>query len=1397
MLHSSTCAAGLFLLSAVLLCSCQRVIGLVSFAVFHLPRLGHDAGACQQHGDYGAGQHRASAAAASRLGDQVTRREPRWADWNDDGTDNSQISPQATVAQLQACPSQAMVAQLQACPSQVVLEAVRDNLPYALSSWFKLFNSLGGLGLLLDALKQHADACRSQQQQQAAGLLGHGHDSSASLASSGKGPTEVQAPCMSGPQLQTRWQQRRSACRRCSAGREAWSCCSLSNPGAVLQAEGATGALLQALCSRRARSLLLHLPTAALIVVRVVDELVPSGLLSALAHFADLDMGDALPAPCFPSYYTRPPVLGSPCCAAQSSRVVDELVRSGLLSALANLADLDMGEVSAKLMPLKDEVVMVLVREEEIGPRPPPPPPPLPGQAAGPRPPPPPPPLPGQPAGPRPPPPPPPLPGQPAAAGPRPPPPPPPLPGQPAAAAAAAAVGGPRPPPPPPLPGQAAGPRPPPPPPPMPGAPRPPPPLPGAPRPPPPLPGAPRPPPPLPGGAPRPPPPLPGAWSKAATAIARRPPPTTTAARWAAAAAAHAGGVRPPPPGGPGGFRPPFGPGFGSIHGQPQYGAAVAVPAPTKKMKSFFWDKIPDARLAGSVWQSFAAADWVDFGEIEERFQQASAVAGSAWPLWVVRSKNLDSKPSDKPKQVNLLDLKRCTAVGIRMARLKVPWQAVGCAILSLDGAAFEGADDIATVLQCLPSDEERAVLQAYRQAGKPVEVLSEAERFVMSLMDVPRATPRLRAFALKFTAAEKAAEATAVFRDHISASKELQSSSTLKQLLAATLAVGNFLNHGSRLGNAPGFRLKGLNKLHDSRSTDGKTTMLQALARQVLARGKGITVLNEELPHVMSTKLKISWQEAADMLEQVEAAAQQIKRELEHATQPPADTPAGDAAAPQPQQQQGSSQTVKLFVGVNKAPQQAPLSSALQLQGCVPARKGVLQSIKGCQAELALLRDRSASAWEALLRHYGETKQSCPTDTEFWADMQLSCWLCICFGSLHASWVRSLVVAGWCLWANRLRMRSVSGGQVLRHYPETKQSCPAYTEFWGDMQVFVERFSSAQKAVVQEQKDAAERKQRLARAEAKKAAAEAAKKVTALAAGSSSRKKQLSGVSDKQLSGVSDKQLSGQQQGQQLTPLPAKLAGLPPKKLPLDENAVVVPKLGAAGAANGGEVRNVYADDEYSYFVDWCHPVKTASQDALKQQLQLDELLDMGEYEQLSQHEEKARSLQNDAGGGQQVLWPELLNQPRQALRSPNSGNHPADGTRSHTTSSSSRRGPPKINSVVLNANTARANRVAAKGISSWLQEAKSITKKIEDMEVNEFALHLADMLRAGRDKEGLPCIIFSPPEDIQQQQGGLTKSRGQRELENNNDIKMYANSHEPFLCPLQWWDADQAYNL
>jgi hypothetical protein len=125
---------------------------------------------------------------------------------------------------------------------------------------------------------------------------------------------------------------------------------------------------------------------------------------------------------------------------------------------------------------------------------------------------------------------------------------------------------------------------------------------------------------------------------------------------------------------------------------------------------------------------------------------------------------------------------------------------------------------------------------------------------------------------------------------------------------------------------------------------------------------------------------------------------------------------------------------------------------SGLSCFNLPPLLSQVLQSIKGCQAELALLRDRSASAWEALLRHYGETKQSCSTDTEFWADMQVR-WpvalLCQVLALI-------LLGAGY----------TVCRGCLGFEWGETKQSCSTNTEFWADMQVR-DRFVAAAVAVL------------------------------------------------------------------------------------------------------------------------------------------------------------------------------------------------------------------------------------------------------------------------------------------------------------------------------------------
>lgn len=80
--------------------------------------------------------------------------------------------------------------------------------------------------------------------------------------------------------------------------------------------------------------------------------------------------------------------------------------------------------------------------------------------------------------------------------------------------------------------------------------------------------------------------------------------------------------------------------------------------------------------------------------------------------------------------------------------------------------------------------------------------------------MQVPRLEERLSSYAAKIEAAQHLEEVSAVLAAHTAAQAELRASACFRAVLARALALGNFLNHGSRLGQAPGFRLKNLPKL-------------------------------------------------------------------------------------------------------------------------------------------------------------------------------------------------------------------------------------------------------------------------------------------------------------------------------------------------------------------------------------------------------------------------------------------------------------------------------------------------------------------------------------------------------------------------------------------------------
>ena len=80
--------------------------------------------------------------------------------------------------------------------------------------------------------------------------------------------------------------------------------------------------------------------------------------------------------------------------------------------------------------------------------------------------------------------------------------------------------------------------------------------------------------------------------------------------------------------------------------------------------------------------------------------------------------------------------------------------------------------------------------------------------------LQVPRVSSRFSTFLTRFEAQQQLTEAKAILEGHLKAHQELKGSPCLSAALQLALAIGNFLNWGSRLGGAAGFRLRNLPKL-------------------------------------------------------------------------------------------------------------------------------------------------------------------------------------------------------------------------------------------------------------------------------------------------------------------------------------------------------------------------------------------------------------------------------------------------------------------------------------------------------------------------------------------------------------------------------------------------------
>ncbi|XP_076984503.1 inverted formin-2 [Tamandua tetradactyla] len=374
------------------------------------------------------------------------------------------------------------------------------------------------------------------------------------------------------------------------------------------------------------------------------------------------------------------------------------------------------------------------------------------------------------------------------------------------------------PPPPPPLPGLGATPPPPPPPPPLPslGCPPPPPPLPGLEQPPPAPPLPPPPAPPLPGlGQPPPPPPLPG--------MGCPPPPPPLPGM----------GCPPPPPPLPSIPAPPAGGVEEVIVAQVDSGLGSAwVPShrrvnpPTVRMKKLNWQKLPSsvAQERHSLWASLSnlGAEELepDFSSIEQLFSFPTA-----------KPKGPVAAPARKePKEVTFLDSKKSLNLNIFLKQFKCSNEEVATMIRAGDTTRLD-TEVLRQLLKLLPEKHEIENLRSFRE--EPAK-LANADQFYVLLLDIPCYQLRIECMLL--------CEGTSVILDMVrpkaqlvlAACESLLTSRQLPVFCQLILKIGNFLNYGSHTGDADGFKMSTLLKLTETKSQQGRVTLLHHVLEEV-----------------------------------------------------------------------------------------------------------------------------------------------------------------------------------------------------------------------------------------------------------------------------------------------------------------------------------------------------------------------------------------------------------------------------------------------------------------------------------------------------------------------------------------------------------------------------------
>uniref|UniRef100_A0A4X1TFQ8 Formin like 1 n=1 Tax=Sus scrofa TaxID=9823 RepID=A0A4X1TFQ8_PIG len=296
----------------------------------------------------------------------------------------------------------------------------------------------------------------------------------------------------------------------------------------------------------------------------------------------------------------------------------------------------------------------------------------------------------------------------------------------------------------------------------------------------------------------------------------------------------------PPPPGADGPVPPPPPPPPGGDHSLSVPGVKPKKPIQTKfRMPLLNWVALKPNQITGTVFTEIndeKVLRELDMSDFEEQFKTKSQ--GPSLDLTALKSKAAQKAPS----KATLIEANRAKNLAITLRKGNL-----GLTASARYDLQALGLDFLELLTRFLPTEYERSLITRFEQEQRPIEELSEEDRFMLRFSRIPRLPERMNTLIFLGNFPDTAQLLMPQLNAVIAASMSIKSSDRLRQILEIVLAFGNYMNSSKR-GAAYGFRLQSLDALLEMKSTDRKQTLLHYLVKVIAEKYPQLTGFHSDL---------------------------------------------------------------------------------------------------------------------------------------------------------------------------------------------------------------------------------------------------------------------------------------------------------------------------------------------------------------------------------------------------------------------------------------------------------------------------------------------------------------------------------------------------------------------